>query len=114
MADIYSKIKKLGEQFSNEGQEIPSNIISWGRDYKDAEIFVHLLQFDGMKKFLAVLKDDIEHINSKLAGDRTLNTEERQYLFGEKDAKYSIIQFFNTKEKLLTDLNKRVDEELSE
>ena len=113
MSDIFQKLNKLGKQFESDNQEVPSQLQDWAKDAKEATIFVHLLQFDGMKKFLSLLQADLENINSKLAGDRAMTQEERQYYFGIKDKCYEIIKFFESKEKLLLSLEEKVNEELS-
>jgi hypothetical protein len=114
MANIFDKINKLSNQFKVDGQDAPDSLKNWANEAKEAQLYVHLLQFDGMIKFLANLQTDIENINTKLAGDRNMDEAMRQYLFGEKDAKYQIIQFFKGKEKSLIDLEKRVNNELSD
>lgn len=113
MANIFDKLNKLEKQFKDDGQDMPDTFKPWKEQAKEAILYVHLLQFDGMVKFLANLQTDIEAINSKLAGDRHMAEEERQYFFGMKDAKYEIIQFFKSREKILNSLDQRVNEELA-
>lgn len=114
MSNVIEKINKLSNQFIVDGQDSPESLKIWTKEAKEAQLYVHLLQFDGMIKFLANLQTDIENINTKLAGDRNLDESMRQYLFGEKDSKYQIIQFFKSKEKSLIDLEKRVNNELKD
>ena len=113
MANIFEKLNKLKKQYKDDGQDFPDSFSSWADQAKEAQIYAHLLQFDGMVKFLSNLQTDIEALNSKLALDRHITEEDRQYFFGLKDSKYEIIKFFNSQEKILNSLDKRVNEELA-
>ena len=52
MPDIFGKIKKLKDQFVADDQPIPDSINRWVKDAKEARLYAHLLQFDGMQQFL--------------------------------------------------------------
>lgn len=113
MPSILEKLNKLEKQFKDDGQDVPANLVSWGKQAKEAALYAHLLKFDGMIKFLSSLQADIEVINFKLASDRHMTEEDRQRFFGIKDTKYEIIQFFKSQEKTLISLDQMVNEELA-
>lgn len=109
---IFEKIKKLSDQFEKDGQEIPGEIKDWSREAKEAQVYAHLLKFDGMDLFFKKLTKEILDINDKLSSNRNLSDSERQYLYGMKDEKLAVINFFNTKDKILNDLEEKVNAEL--
>ena len=109
MATLDEKIKKLKDQFDGE---VPETINDLEKQSKAAALFTYLLQFDGVNLLLKMLSDKVWQINEQLQENANLDESSRISLFAKKETYRECIKIFTDKEKQLSNIERRINEEL--
>lgn len=86
MSSFDTKIQKLKGHHAHSAPEAKIQIVSWQHEYALLSVKKEWLMHPNTQQLKEACLKSIEQIESVLANDRTKTQDERNALFGEKDA----------------------------
>lgn len=112
MDDLEQKIQLLREQYTFDRDKERALLLL--KQVREMRVRKDLKNLDGIKILLVELEKQIKERTTLLAWDREMTEEQRKLMFARRDDYIWFVSFFEDPEKVIENITKQVESELSQ
>ncbi len=112
--NLRDKLNSLKKTFKGEDPSSYDEIIGWGKDVDKFKMISRLGNTDAVREVIADFERVVSKCNTMLTTQRKMTESERAIIFEKRDNYQYFINLFQSAERNLEDLEKRVDDNLYE